>query len=119
MNRTGRPAVLLAIVAGWTAWSIVFVALYATLSVGCELGWQDRSIGPVSVQRLVLLLLWLTSVALLAWLSWTVWTRLRCDHGREQSLPQFTGGLIVAGSTVACAATFWMGLPILGTSTCL
>jgi hypothetical protein len=119
MNTTHRPIILLAILAGWTIWSVVFVALYAVLSIGCELGWQDQAIGPLSLQRLVLLILWLASIVLLAWLSWSAWARMHIASDRKQDLRQFTGDLTVAGTIVACAATFWMGLPILGTSTCL
>jgi hypothetical protein len=113
-----RPGILLLIVAGWTIWSMALVALYAVLSVGCELRWDETDLGPISLQRFVLVLIWLASVGALAWLSRITWVRLKSPGSPSTELGRFNLWIVAAGSIAACAATFWMGLPILGASTC-
>lgn len=66
--QAGRPRDLLWLAAGYVAWSAAFVTLYAGLSVGCAFGWDEVAlIGPVSAQRVMLVVLFLLSVAACAW----------------------------------------------------
>jgi fermentation-respiration switch protein FrsA (DUF1100 family) len=119
MTAAARPFALVSAVAGWILWSAALVALYAVLSVGCELGWQDRMLGIVSLQRLVLLALWLGSVGVLAWLATASWIRLHHESSGRSGLAGLTLGLAAYGYLAALGATFWMGLPILAASTCI
>lgn len=57
------PRRVLWLIAGFTVWSIAFVALYAMLSVGCAFGWHLMPVaGPVTVQRIVLVALFALSI---------------------------------------------------------
>jgi hypothetical protein len=113
-----RPAILLVILAGYTIWGIALVALYAALSVGCDLGWQERPLGPVSLQRAVLLALWLASVLVLVLLARRTWAWWRRAAETRSRLVRFNLWLAAFASIAAGVATFWMGLPILALSTC-
>ncbi len=54
----GAPLVLL--LAGFVLWSIAFLALYFVQATGCSLGWQALEVaGPVTLQRLVLVAMFL------------------------------------------------------------
>ncbi|WP_051329287.1 hypothetical protein [Geminicoccus roseus] len=118
MSLATRPAIFLVIAAGYTIWSVALGALYGALSVGCEFGWQDMALGPLSLQRAVLLALWIASVAVLVLLSWQSWTWWRQSDPEAPKLVRFGVWLSAAASISAAAATFWMGLPILALSTC-
>lgn len=48
------------LLAGFVLWSVVFVALYGVQATGCRLGWHGIEIaGPVTLQRAVLVLMFL------------------------------------------------------------
>jgi hypothetical protein len=118
MSLATRPSILLVILAGYTIWSLALVALYAALSVGCDLGWQDRPLGPVSLQRAVLLALWIGCVAVLALLARVTWAWWRKADQTRSGLVRFNLWLAAFASVAAGAATLWMGLPILALPTC-
>ncbi len=49
-----RPLVL--VISGFLLWSAAFLAIYGAQATGCGLGWDTRMLlGPVSIQRAVLL----------------------------------------------------------------
>lgn len=50
---------LLMILAGFALWALAFVLLYGTQATGCKAGWHLVEIGPASLLRLVLALLFL------------------------------------------------------------
>lgn len=66
-----RPARLLLMAGGFVIWSGAFVVLYGALSVGCELGWHETFLaGPLTLQRAMLVILFVLSVA--AGAAWIV-----------------------------------------------
>ncbi|MCG6114300.1 MAG: hypothetical protein MEQ84_03795 [Mesorhizobium sp.] len=69
------------LVLGYVVWAGGFVALYAALSIGCEYGWHLMEFaGGVTVQRAILVVLFLATVAAtgaVAWLSRRRWLAAR------------------------------------------
>ncbi|RIY01859.1 hypothetical protein D3218_05890 [Aureimonas flava] len=109
---------LLLLVAGLVIWSSAFVSLYALLSVGCAFGWEARSVGPVSVQRAVLLGVWLLHLAALAALVGWTWRRAR-RAAPSDPLAGFFARTALACAVVSVAVTLVNYAPILGLSACL
>lgn len=109
---------LLVLVAGLLIWSSAFVSLYALLSVGCAFGWDTRVIGPVSVQRAVLLAVWLMHLAALAGLVFWMWRRMRRTDRNEETAGFFSR-VGLAAAVVSLAVTLVNYAPILGLSACL
>ncbi|WP_159712813.1 hypothetical protein [Geminicoccus flavidas] len=115
-----RPAFLLVIALGYTLWGGALVVLYGVLSLGCVFGWEEVMLGPLTLQRGLLLLLWLLSVLVIALLSWQTCAWLQAARaGRPTPLARFTLWLAAACSIAAAGATLFMGLPILGASACI
>ncbi|WAJ28005.1 hypothetical protein [Antarcticirhabdus aurantiaca] len=109
---------LLLLTAGLVIWSSAFVTLYAALSIGCAFGWEAVQVGPVSLQRLVLVGLWLAHLALIAGL--VLWMRGRARRASAgDGLAGFFGRTSLWASLVALAATLVNYAPILGLSACL
>ncbi|WP_191058902.1 hypothetical protein [Geminicoccus harenae] len=121
MTLATRPAILLVIALGYTLWGGALVALYGVLSLGCVFGWEEVMLGPLTLQRGLLLLLWLLSVLVIALLAWQTWGWLQAARadGQPPPLPRFTLWLAAACSIAAAGATLFMGLPILGASACI
>jgi hypothetical protein len=119
MTMRSQPAMLLLLVAGFAIWSSSFIALYGVFSLGCALGWERVVFGPLSLNRLVLLLIWLLHIAaIVLLLFWTARraTLLRTENGSASDFLLWAGwGAMVS----ALAATIWTGAPILLTSMCL
>lgn len=49
--------------AGFLIWGAAFTVLYSVLSIGCAFGWDEIILGPVSLQRVVLVALLVVSLA--------------------------------------------------------
>ncbi len=109
---------LLLLTAGLVIWSSAFVALYAALSVGCAFGWEAVRIGPFSLQRLVLVGLWLVHLGLVAGLVLWMWKRARRSPDGD-GLAGFLGRTSLWAGLVALAVTLVNYAPILGLSACL
>ncbi len=101
---------LLRAVAGLIVWAVAFSAIYGLQGLVCALGWQAVSLGPVSLGRLLLIVLWLGFVALLGWMSW----RFRQDW-QEGS---FLGRMAFAMAVVGLVSTAFTGAPVVSTSVC-
>jgi len=114
-TRQGAPPLLL-LCAGLCVWGSAFLWLYAALSVGCAFGWDGMRLGPLSLQRGVLLGIWVLHV--LALLGIIVWCR---RHARR--VGRRPDGLLARAalyaSVVALVATLVNYAPVLALSTCL
>lgn len=93
-----RAQSLLALMAGFTAWSVAFVGLYAGLSIGCALGWNGVQIGPISLLRLLLVGGFIVTLLALAAIARVLWRRA---YGGDKS---GTGLLVQASAWLAVAA---------------
>ncbi|WP_416355118.1 hypothetical protein ACLNGM_12175 [Aureimonas phyllosphaerae] len=109
---------LIVLVAGLVVWSSAFVALYALLSIGCAFGWEDRDIGPISLQRAVLIGVWLLHLAILAGLVRWTWRRTQRAPADEE-MSRFFARTALAATVVSVAVTIVNYAPILGLSACL
>lgn len=108
---------LLLIMAGLLVWSSAFIALYAALSVGCAFGWDTRTIGPVDLQRAVLVAVWLLHLGLIGALL--LFARRRVRNAEPDENARFLTRAALAATIVAAAVTLVNYAPILGLSTCL
>lgn len=115
-NRT--VAYLALLIAGLLLWGSAFVWLYGALSVGCAFGWDQVAIGPVSLQRAMLLGLWLTHLGAIAALLAFTHRRLKARPA-PASLDGFFAGAAFWASVVALGVTVVNYAPILGLSACL
>lgn len=117
MIARNSPFNLVLIFAGFSLWGIAFNALYGTLSLGCALSWHQVALGPLSVQRLALLALWIALLALHIWLLVWLWRRLpgTAPHSR---LEGFVGIVSVATAGLGLAATFVTGALVAFLSPC-
>ncbi len=107
---------LLLLCAGLVVWSSAFVTLYAALSIGCAFGWEETRLGPVSLQRGVLIGLWLAHLAALALLLLWTWRRSR---RAGEDLSAFFARTALWATIVSIGVTVVNHAPILGLSTCL
>jgi hypothetical protein len=114
-----RPAArLILLMAGLLVWGSAFVWLYGALSVGCAFGWEARMLGPISLQRAVLIGLWLAHLSLIAILLAVLHRRLKVSGGHA-SLDGFFARAVFWSTLVALGVTIVNYAPILGLSTCL
>lgn len=109
-TRVASPLDAVLVVAGLVVWSLAFVVFYGVQGTGCALGWDRTPIGPISVLRLSLLLLWLLHLAAVAGLAAWTWRRRRAGGFYRDA--GFTLSL------AALAATFGTGAPILIATMC-
>ncbi|QQP87770.1 hypothetical protein IGS68_16945 [Skermanella sp. TT6] len=114
-TETAKPGKLLLLVAGFLLWSSAFVVLYGLQGLGCRLGWDEAALlGPVSLNRGVLLAAWAVHVVLVGALA-AVQAR-RHSAGRGAPFVDRAG---LALTFSALVATIWTGIPILiSGSTC-
>ncbi|RUT34885.1 hypothetical protein EMQ25_02710 [Arsenicitalea aurantiaca] len=104
---------------GFIAWSGAFVLLYGMLSVGCAAGWHLQMVGPMSLQRLMLVGLFILSLAgigLLTFVQYRGWKARR----RERPAPNdflIAGGFFA--SLAALGATAFTFAPVVALSPCL
>ena len=103
--------------AGLVIWSSAFVSLYGALSLGCRFGWERVEIGPLSLQTVVLVGLWLAHIALIGALL--LWTRQRLRRAGAADPEGFFARSAFAATMVALAVTVINYAPILGLSACL
>lgn len=105
-------AVFWMLAGGFAWWAIVFVALYALLSVGCAYGWDVRPFAGTSLQRAALVGTWLASLVPLAamlLLQYRLWT------ARTASTLLMAGAALTA---LALATTVWNFGMVTFLSTC-
>lgn len=115
-SRSAANLVLLC--AGLVIWSSAFVSLYGALSIGCAFGWESIALGPISLQRGVLIGLWLVHILMIAALLPWAWSRLRRSRDGEQ-LEGFFARTVWAASVVALAVTVINYAPVVSLSACL
>lgn len=111
-QQTIRPVFL---VAGFLVWSSCFVVLYGANALGCELGWPDAAIGPLSLQRIVLVAIWVGHIAAFVPLIRLV-RRSRSGAG-DHHWPARPADWFTTAA--AFAATIWIGIPTMVVTECV
>ncbi len=99
------PLVLMA--TGFAIWASAFVLLYSAASLGCELGWNQIRVGPISLLRTILAGLWLIHMAALAWLF--VYCARAARNGQTD---RFVHRAAMYLTVAAIASTVWIGLAL-------
>jgi hypothetical protein len=111
-SRDKRAVALLAV--GFTAWSLVFLLLYAIQAVGCRLSWNHVAfVGGIDLLRLLLVGTYVS--ALLATVFLYLRLRVRSHTANLQSVAKFLdkassqSSLAAVGSVAFCfAGVFWL-----------
>lgn len=107
MNGNGGMRWLGWLIAGPSIWAIAFSAAYALHGLGCRLGWPSIFLGPLSVQRAVIMLVWLGG--LLACL--VLLRRVGASLGPDATLPR-------RGIWIGLVATLFTLAPVLVATSC-
>ena len=111
-----EPKALLTLAAGFGVWTACFIVIYAVQGIGCAYGWQAPTFGPVSLLRILLVVL--AGAGTLATLA--VARRLSRTRGAEQ--PNGTAAFIFAVASytayVAVPSTLFTFSGVLMTSMC-
>jgi len=112
MTRQGTaPLDLVLLPMGYVVWSIAFVALYGVQGLGCANGWHEVAAGPASLLRVLLIAIWLVSLAVVAALA--AWTLRRAM--RE---PGMMRRAVAATTATAAVAALWTGAPTVALALC-
>ena len=126
----GHPAQL---VIGFTIWSLWFIAMYAGLSVACQLNPPDMQQGPFTLLNAGLFVLTLLVTALLLFLAWRSGRYCASVHRKDKagvnsddakanhsatSAGRFIGYISTVLYLIAAAATLAGGLPVLVYAPC-
>jgi hypothetical protein len=110
---TIRIPPLLLMAAGFGLWASAFVLLYSAASLGCELGWNQSSVGPISLLRTVLIGLWLVHMSALAWL--VIYCARAARNGQND---RFVHRAAMYLTVAAIASTVWIGFALVVPSEC-
>lgn len=116
MNATAPPA-LLWFVAGFGAWSLCFFLLYGLHAAGCAWGWQEISLGQMTLQRVVLggtVIVHVGALVILSAVAWRWWRR-----NGENGAGRFVRASAVALTVAGLVATVWTGLPAVVLDACV
>lgn len=103
---------------GFAVWASAFAVLYAVQGTGCELGWHRHSVGPLSVLRWLLIVLWAAHMSVLAWLL-LICRRALATVPAEATPNLFLWRAAAALTVAAMVATAWIGLALLVPSMCV
>lgn len=108
------------LVLGHVAWAGGFVALYAALSIGCEYGWHQIELaGGVTIQCVMLIVLFLATLAatsLIAFLTWRRWSEARVRGSGVAPAPFLEWAAFVSSLTAIAAAIVSLGPALVLTS---
>lgn len=110
--RTG----LMPLIAGFTIWSLGFVALYGLNAVGCAMGWHVLGSDPFTPQRLMLVAVFLATLAGVGALAFAQGRQVRMHPQGREAL------ILRAGywaSLAALASTLFTFAPVFVLSTCI
>lgn len=105
---------LFPILAGFTLWSVGFVALYGLQGLGCAYGWSSGDIAAMDLHRLVLVATYAVVVAGGGFLVWRSWRARRGAAGPHRMI-EWVG---LALNVSALGASIFVFTPLFGTSAC-
>jgi hypothetical protein len=93
------------LVAGFLVWATAFAALYGLHALGCDFAWHRIAIGPASLLRIFLVLLWVGALIAAGALAAS---SLRRAVGQSGTLSRAAAASAVA----AVFAIIWTGSPV-------
>ncbi|HWK95862.1 MAG TPA: hypothetical protein VNR39_10600 [Pseudolabrys sp.] len=113
-----RNQAFLFMILGFAVWAAAFSILYGVQGTGCELGWHRQTIGPLSLLRILLIVIWGAHLAALAWVYWCCRAALAVTSAR--AMPEaFLWRAASALTITAAVATVWIGFALLVPSICV
>lgn len=101
-----KHALAIALLLPFTGWSVAFLAIYGTQTVGCAAGWQTVEFSGVSLLRLLLVFMLAATIALVAFSGWRVVAAAR-RNGQNRTMIDVT-------RYTALAATLSTGFVFIG-----
>ena len=110
----GRIPPLFLMAAGFGIWASAFVVLYSAASLGCELGWNQISLGAISALRTILIAIWLIHMAALTGLFWYCARAARDNDPHDRFVHR--AAMYLTGAAIA--ATVWLAIALLVPSEC-
>lgn len=119
MTETARPVSGLHIawlVAGFTVWSSGFVLLYGLHALGCRWGWEETLLGPVTLNRAVLIGIYIAHILAGAALWFPLQSAARGWPGKTGAFLKTASAMLTVAALVS---TIWIGAPVLFLATCL
>jgi len=103
---------------GFIVWAVAFIVLYGAQALGCAFGWGAIGVGPIDLHRLVLVGLYLVTIAILAqaalWLA-----RQDKTLAGEGAPSDLLGRAGLYGGLAALGAGIFTYAPVLFVSTCV
>lgn len=115
-----KPLALLSAMGGLIGWAAAFASVYALHGLGCARGWDEVDLGPLSLQRAVLVLGWAAWTALLAAWVWRVRRRgLRAGLSRPEPPAALVLRLAEVSAWVGLLATVVSLMPVATHALCL
>lgn len=109
------PSAIL-MVGGFLAWSLAFTIMYAALSFGCAYGWDGVAVGPMSLNRAVLIGAWIVCLIGLAVLTIAC---VRLFRAENKGVSVFLRSVGVSLTALALATTVGNFFMVTTMSTCL
>ena len=106
------------LLAGFIVWFAAFLGLYSMLSIGCAFGWDQAFLGPVSVQRMVLVGLLVVSLIAGWWVVRIASERRRAAGGSGLALRPFMETAAWMAAWAALASTLLSLGPVLFLTAC-
>lgn len=103
------------LIAGFTLWAIGFCALYGVHAIGCRAGWEEVAYAGISLNRTVLIAVYITHIALGAALYWPL--RRVASRWQGASAEPLTRICVIV-TVAATLSTLWIGAPVLFLDAC-
>ncbi|WP_144183441.1 hypothetical protein [Elioraea rosea] len=102
-----------ALSAAWLVWAAAFAALYALHGLGCAIGADERSVGPLTQLQVMMGVVWIAALAGSAGIVLALW------RGAEAAPGGVPRRLLRASWMAALLAIFITGLPLTFPSACV
>lgn len=111
-----RPRILLALAAGFGVWAGCFAVIYGIQGLGCAYGWHMIWLGPLSLLRIILLVLALAGTGAV-WLTARWLARIR-PQWRNNEAAALIFAVAVPAAYFAVPATLFTYSGVVMTSLC-
>jgi len=108
-----RYMLAIALLLPFTGWSLGFLLLYGVQATGCSLGWQHIAIGPVSVLRAALILLFAVTTIIVATAIFVALSAEKTSSSMSRSMltvTRYTAGAALFSTAYVFSGILWLEL---------